>query len=373
MAKNGFQIIDSDMHVMEPTDLWERYMSPEYKARAPKSIPRHRGDLVMQVEGREMAAEAQWEINLAEDPDWLDSYADSLANGWDGPSQRRAMDSEGLDLAVLYPSRGLYALAVDGMDPGLGSAIAVAYNDWLYDFCATDRGRMLGAGMVSPFDVGSAVKEARRSVGMLGFKAVFMRPNVVNGINWYDARYDPLWAEIEELDVPLGFHEGSDAGVPQTGDRFLDDSWLMHHTCTHPMEMMLAVVSMVGGGVLARHPRLRVGFLEGNCSWAPWMLWRLDEHYELVGKHESPELAQEPTEYFKRQCWVSVEADEEPARSIEGSGLEGNVVFSTDYPHKDSKFPKAVEAFLGCGFSEEMKRKILWDNCVRMYGFGGRE
>ena len=370
MSKNGFRIIDSDMHVMEPTDLWERYIDPAYSDRSPKSVPRHRGDLVMRVEGREMAAEAQWEIELADDPNWLASYADGLANGWDGPSQRRAMDSEGLDLAILYPSRGLYALAVDGMDPALASAIAVAYNDWLFDFCAADRARMLGAGMVSPFDVGSAVEEARRSVMEMGFKAVFMRPNVVNGRNWYDTCYDPLWAEIEDLNVPLGFHEGSDAAVPQTGDQFLEDSWLMHHTCTHPMEMMLALVSMVGGGVLARFPKLRVGFLEGNCSWTPWMLWRLDEHYELVGRHESPELTLEPTEYFLRQCWVSVEADEEPARFIEGSGLEGNVVFSTDYPHKDSKYPKAVEAFLGTGFSEETKRRILWDNCVRMYGLG---
>ena len=370
MAKNGFRIIDSDMHVMEPTDLWERYIDPAYSDRSPRSVPRHRGDLVMRVEGREMAAEAQWEIELADDPNWLASYADGLANGWDGPSQRRAMDSEGLDLAILYPSRGLYALAVDGMDPALASAIAVAYNDWLYDFCAADRARMLGAGMVSPFDVGSAVEEARRSVKEMGFKAVFMRPNVVNGRNWYYPYYDPLWAEIEDLNVPLGFHEGSDAGVPQTGDQFLEDSWLMHHTCTHPMEMMLALVSMVGGGVLARFPKLRVGFLEGNCSWTPWMLWRLDEHYELVGRHESPELTLEPTEYFLRQCWVSVEADEEPARFIEGSGLEGNVVFSTDYPHKDSKYPKAVEAFLRTSFSEETKRRILWDNCVRMYGLG---
>ena len=267
MSKNGFRIIDSDMHVMEPTDLWERYIDPAYSDRSPKSVPRHRGDLVMRVEGREMAAEAQWEIELADDPNWLASYADGLANGWDGPSQRRAMDSEGLDLAILYPSRGLYALAVDGMDPALASAIAVAYNDWLFDFCAADRARMLGAGMVSPFDVGSAVEEARRSVKEMGFKAVFTRPNVVNGRNWYDRYYDPLWAEIEDLNVPLGFHEGSDAGVPQTGDQFLTDSWLMHHTCTHPMEMMLALVSMVGGGVLARFPRLRVGFLEGNCSW----------------------------------------------------------------------------------------------------------
>lgn len=46
------------------------------------------------------------------------------------------------------------------------------------------------------------------------------------------------------------------------------------------MGMMPATVSMIGGGVLERFPRLRVAFLEGNCSWVPWLLWRLNEHYE---------------------------------------------------------------------------------------------
>ena len=39
------------------------------------------------------------------------------------------------------------------------------------------------------------------------------------------------------------------------------------------MEMMLAVISMIGGGVLERHPNLRVAFLEGNCWWVPFLLW----------------------------------------------------------------------------------------------------
>ena len=132
---------------------------------------------------------------------------------------------------------------------------------------------------------------------------------------------------------------------------------------------MLAVVSFVGGGVLERFPSLKVGFLEGNCSWAPWLIWRLDEHYELSGRFESPELKLEPMEYFKRQCYVSIEADEEPATFVEHSGLEDTVVFSTDYPHNDAKYPYATDLFLKMPLKEETKRKMLWDNCARLYGF----
>ena len=85
------------------------------------------------------------------------------------------------------------------------------------------------------------------------------------------------------------------------------DTHMLYHTCTHPMGMMLAAVDIVGGGVLERFPDLRVAFLEGNCSWAPWLLWRLDEHYEMSAAYDHPDLKMEPSAYFRRQCYLSVE------------------------------------------------------------------
>jgi predicted TIM-barrel fold metal-dependent hydrolase len=121
------------------------------------------------------------------------------------------MDLEGTDVAVLYPSQGLFALAFDTLDPDLGYAVARAYNDWMHDFFSVAPERMYGAAMISPFDVNTAIDETRRGVEELGTKGVFIRPNVVNGRNWHDPYYDPLWAEIESLGVPLAFHEGSNA------------------------------------------------------------------------------------------------------------------------------------------------------------------
>jgi predicted TIM-barrel fold metal-dependent hydrolase len=131
--------------------------------------------------------------------------------------------------------------------------------------------------------------------------------------------------------------------------------------------MMLAIGAMCGGGVMERHPRLRVAFLEGNCSWLPWLLYRLDEHWEQTGDIDAPELKMPPSEYFKRQGYVSIEADEDPAKyALDYAGNEC-IVFSTDYPHTDSKFPKAVDRFLTISMTDEDRRKILWDNCAAMY------
>jgi predicted TIM-barrel fold metal-dependent hydrolase len=223
--------------------------------------------------------------------------------------------------------------------------------------------------MLPPHDVGAAVAEARRTVTEFGFKAMFMRPNPINGRYWHHPSYDPLWAELERLGVPIGFHEGGSGEMPyieQTGKRF--DKGIMGHVVSHSLEMMQACVSMCMGGVLERHPRLRVAFLEGNCGWAPWLLWRMDEHIEWRGAVESPDLTRRPSEYFKRQCWVSIECDEEPGVHA-AETLADNIVFSTDYPHGDSKYPRATEQFLQLPLPEAAARKILWDNWARLYGF----
>jgi predicted TIM-barrel fold metal-dependent hydrolase len=130
---------------------------------------------------------------------------------------------------------------------------------------------------------------------------------------------------------------------------------------------MTVAVSLTAGGVFERFPKLRVALLEGNCSWAPWLLTRLDEHYEWVGHYEAPELRRKPSEYFRSNCFLSVEADEETATQYVDWFGDENLVFSTDYPHADSKYPHAVETFLKLPISDQSKRKILWDNWGRMY------
>jgi predicted TIM-barrel fold metal-dependent hydrolase len=371
MAHNGFKVLDSDMHCMEPADLWERYIADVYKPFAPRGLQEYIADLRLVINGKTMPRHSSLRSRPrhgAEDPfeKRRERFKAAAERGWDGISQLEAMDTEGIDVAVVYPSRGLFAQAIDDVDPAFAAAIARAYNDWLHDYCKPDPNRLLGAGMISPHDVRDAVEEARRAVEDCGFRAIFVRPNPVQGRNWHDAYFEPLWDELERLNVPLGFHEGFGPYLPQIGDRFGADIQMVHTAC-HPMEMMLAVISMIGGGVLERHPNLRVAFLEGNCSWVPFLLWRLDEHYEVTFRRPDSKLTMKPSEYFKRQCFVSVEADEDFVKQVIDYMGDDTIVFSTDWPHGDSKYPHAVESFMQLPISAASKRKILWDNCARYY------
>jgi predicted TIM-barrel fold metal-dependent hydrolase len=95
----------------------------------------------------------------------------------------------------------------------------------------------------------------------------------------------------------------------------------------------------------------------------------MGEYAETTGKAEYPYLTLSPLEYFQRQCYGAVECDEITAKHIPEYDLEDNMVFSTDYPHLDVKYPHAIETFLQLPFSDQSKRKYLWDNCARLYNF----
>ena len=365
MAKRGFKVFDSDMHIMEPPDLWERFIAPEYRSMAPRGVTSENvRDLRLQFPGMSYPDGPGRHGRNYDRNQSL--YADHSRRGWAPEAQLEAMDIEGLDAAVMFPSRALVALTHPNMDPGYANAIARAYNDWLHEFCQVDPERMFGAGMVSVYDIGHAVEETHRVVEELGFKAIFLRSNIVNGKPWHDRYYDPLWKALETLDIPLGFHEATGSWSHQSGELF-EPNFGLRRIYSQPFEQMLGMGSFIGGGVLARHPRLRVAFLEANCSWVPWLIWRMDESYELEGDLFMQELTLMPSEYFRRQCLVSVEPDEAPVVHMIKDFGSDQLVYSTDYPHGDSRYPRATESFLELPISDDDKRKILWDNCARFY------
>ena len=96
----------------------------------------------------------------------------------------------------------------------------------------------------------------------------------------------------------------------------------------------------------------------------------MDEHYELrrdvCGQTVKDRLPLSPSEYFKRQCYASIEAEETVACPVIGD-LADRIVSSTDFPHPECPFPNGVRAFLEMPMGDDAKRRILRDNPCRMY------
>jgi predicted TIM-barrel fold metal-dependent hydrolase len=347
--------IDADGHVQEPADAWERHLAPEWRAYAPRTV---RDDLgrVRQVVG----AELKPCIPAPGSGDW-----DIPAGGHD-PKQRLAdMDRQGVERSLLFPTFGLFFAGLERAD--VQAALCRAYNDWLHEFCGADPQRLLGAAVVPQADLGAALAEARRCVRELGFRAVMMRPNPVRGRTLGDPRWDPLWTLLEEQGVPLAVHEGTTQDLPQSGrDRF--ENYALRHVCSHPHEQQIACAELVMGGVLERHPALRVVFLESGCGWLPHWLERMDEHVQGWG-HAIAKLPLLPSEYFRRQCFVSCDPNERTLPSVVSLAGEDVVLFATDYPHPDAISGDLVARIADHReLSTAARAKILRANAERCFG-----
>ncbi|MBI4611823.1 MAG: amidohydrolase [Candidatus Rokubacteria bacterium] len=379
--KNGFRVMDSDLHTMEPDDLWERYLAEPFKTFAPSFARSAEGspnqptirivDLTIgEFTKRSTTARAGADLyrrTIAKHP----HNEVAIARGYDAESHLMAMDIEGIDVAILYGTRGRQVQMHDDLDPALAGALARAHNNWTYDYCQANPKRLKFAAQVSFHDVNLAVEEARRAVRELAAVAVIGNPNPVNGRHIHDPYFEPLWAAIEELGVPVGFHP---TGISSLRDdiarRFLDhpNGRVIGGAARNPMELMLAFGSLAAGGVLERHPGLRCAFLEGTCGWLPWWLWRLDELWEKFGPGSDIKISALASEYFFRQCFVATDADEKVLRQVVEAVGDDAIVVSTDYPHSDGLFPDAINEFVRLeGVSDKTKAKILWDNCARLY------
>ncbi len=384
MAKHGFKVLDSDIHVREPGDLWLEYMEPGYRDQAPRindAVDSNRGggwtsmgkalpaysDLpersrTLQIRG-DLAKERGAETGRAS----TKAEGDTTREGTRPQEMLRAMEVEGIDVAVCFRTHAAHVIAIDEMDAGVAAAICRAFNHWLRDYCDEEPERMKVGAMVPMHDVQLAAAEARRAVTELGAVTLVLPSNPVRNRPWYDDYYEPFWAEAERLQVPVSFHGIQMAYQDHLARRYMDNHAL-GHAVAHPVELICTLGAMLTGGVFERHAGLKAAFLEGHSSWAPWWLYCLDEHEAKMGDKERFGLKLAPSEYFRRQCFISVDPDEALVRyTIDAIGDE-NLVLSTDWPHDDSAYPHATESFLGLeGVSDESKRRILWDNCARLY------
>ena len=356
----GYQVIDADGHVSEPDDLWQKRVDPKILAIGPQRRGRH-----WVYKGQKVPPTL---------PDILDEefarrsreyYKEAIAAEWSPESQVKGMAQMGIDVSYLYPTKGLGLWAYRDMDPRVAAALVRAYNDWLFEFTSYDPQRLKPVPGVSLHDPEDALGELRRVVS-LGARAIFVRPNPINGRTLGDPAYELLWAECERQNISVGVHEGGGALPRVTDGRFT--SQFACHT-NHVTEQMLAFLALLEKGVLERHPGLRFAFLEAGCGWLPFWLWRLDEiEYKTNGMEVAANVKMKPSEYFRRQCYISAEDEPYLGDIVKYIG-EDRILFASDYPHTDHG-PGMTQEIVDMEdlIGRPVLKKILFDNPRAFYG-----
>ena len=356
---NGYKIIDADSHVIEPLDMWFEYLEPEFRDFAPSRD--------MKIKGEPITEKISQQVQQEGNKQMMQAHPHAYLNHYNPESHVQAMVQMGVDISFIYPTYGLWLFAIDTIPAEVIGAFTRAYNTWLYEeFCSYDPDRLKGVGAINLHNPEEMVKELHR-IANWGWKAVYLRPNPVKGRILSDLAYEPFWTACEELDIAVGIHEGTHSRLPTTGaDRF--NTRFALHACSHPMEQMMALLALIEGGVLECHPQLRLGFLESGCGWLPYWLWRLDEEYKNLYWEVKDRVKIKPSEYFRRQCFISIEPSETYlAEVIAHIGVD-NLIFGSDYPHMDHQ-PDVVGQLIKLekDLSKETMQKILFHNPTRFY------
>lgn len=367
-------VVDADGHVCEPPDLWTKGLPPRLRDRALR---------------------LRWNDETGYDEAWVEDwlitdrglvgltnagtsfadlgrgrrYADGNPAGFDPRERLRVLDAEGIDAAVLYGGLALSLPAIH--DPEVAVWHARVYNDWIAEFCATDPRRLIGVAALPLQEPTEAVREARRAVRELGLRGAFVRPNPLNdGRLLHDPVFDPVWAALEELDVPLTFHPAGLWDMPGTSramNQFMAAG--THHSLILFFDDYMTLANLVYAGVLERHPRLRLGVLECGGGWIAHWMDRLDEFSESYG-WQLRHLSLRPSEYFLRQGFVSFDPGERTMAALARFIGTDTMIWASDFPHSDAKYPGVVDELREhtADMTPEGRAKLLGRNALRLYG-----
>jgi uncharacterized protein len=392
---DGHRLIDSDAHVLEPADMFEKYLEPKFRSPLPIAwsgyageplafgfrlvIPGAGGGEHVMPFGRDpLNAERRARFGgvVFDDgervalPGHDEAYAEFARTDFAPASYRRAMERTGIDYMVVYPTAGLLTTAVPNLAAETAAAYRRAYNNWLRDFCSEAGGRVFGAASVDLRDAEEAAREARRCVSQFGFKAVHINPVPVGSHRLYDSFYEPLWNELEDLDVPLAIHTGTGTAADDMLYHYLPGLRTAQTTVAFTIGNMLACAALIMGGVLERHPKLRVVHLESGAGWVAFWLDRLAASVQGGFRGlEIPGLKLSPIEYFQRQCYISADQDDPGIKQVIDVLGDDNIVTATDFAHPEGRrYVCAVKELLELpGVSADSKRKIMWDNALKLY------
>jgi predicted TIM-barrel fold metal-dependent hydrolase len=358
-------IIDLDSHLREEYFLDEVYRLPEpYQDYTPKRIgdgryQHARFEHKLYPWGQEVGRHFDHALVYDPDANWRGGeVARRQQGGWDMEFRLRDADREGIDLQMLFPTR----IQLPTTYPGpMGAVLCQQYNNWVRELIRGHEDRLLPVALMPAGHPEAMADELKRAVGELGFRAAHLVP-YVGERNLDDPVFDPFYATAQELGVPLFCHPNSEGHLI---NRF--DNFFAMHVLGRPLNCTAALVALVTGGVFERFPDLKVVFFECSAEWILYWMHRMDDDYKNMQYGFAPKIAAAPSEYIRRNCYVTCEADERHLGwAVEEIGAD-HILMATDYPHFDSEFPETVSGIRGrSDIDEETKRKILGENARRL-------
>jgi predicted TIM-barrel fold metal-dependent hydrolase len=284
----------------------------------------------------------------------------------------RAQAERDVDAAILMPG----PLLKIGVLPTAeyAAALAAAYNRWLAGWLGGAPGHH-GALLVAPQDPAAAAAQIEQHAGDARMRAV-VAPMVGIEPMLGDRRYDPIYAAAAAAGLPLVLHAGGGQSLLPASPHLITQyhNGFEQLAMSQPLIATAHLVSMVGTGVFARYPALRVLFLGAGLSWYAHILLRMDKEYN-ENRRDVPFFADRLSTYLRRQVWLGTGPLELGlgaaglATLVRISAGEGHVVYGSGWPHPDADPPPTVRQ----GFSDPVDcARVLGESACDLFGIAVR-
>jgi uncharacterized protein len=272
------------------------------------------------------------------------------------------MDAMSIDLQVVFPQPMLEI----GLHPSpvVATQLTMAYNAWFTETILPAEPRvktMLGLPFENPDATLATIRKYADHPGVIGFLVTSQR-----NVRVYRNDYMPVYAELQERGMPLGFHAGPNQNDNMTSlmNRFLSAHAMSFVTCN-----MTHMTNWVINGMGERFPDLKVIWIESGLAWVPFMMQRLDHEYQLR-QSDAPLLKKMPSDYMRDMYYTSQPLEVTDMGLLESTfravDAENTLLYSSDWPHWDFDVPGRIMSipFL----DEKAKRKILGENARAVFG-----
>ena len=367
-------VVDADGHILEPPDLWEKYLEDKYQPRSIKVVKNEKGLECLQYDGK-LSAMAQPGFlaalgGMGKEQDQLRPDAERTYVGcapfgsMDAKERVELLDKENLAKAVLYPTLGiLWEAEVDDVE--LSQAYCRAYNRWIADFCRPYSDRLIPIAHLSLGDPQAAAQELERAVKD-GCRGAFVAPFTITHKPHGHPDHDVVFAMCEKLDVPFAIHPTFEPkGLNRARFHGMERMPLLGVMASQILQQPLSTFFQFG--VFDKFPKLKVVILESGSSWLGFWMDRMDEGYETWIGGTLP-LKKKPSEYVRKQVWISGDPDEQATAYVIDYVGRDRFFWASDFPHPDhgGKYLDALERMVK-PMSPESRRAIVGQNVLDCY------
>jgi aminocarboxymuconate-semialdehyde decarboxylase len=261
------------------------------------------------------------------------------------------MDQQGVSVQAISLTQPM----VYWGDAELDHKLATAWNDAASAAHAAHPTRLVGFCTLPMLYPDRAIEELNRASKLPGMRGVYMGTNI-NSKDLDDPLFEPIWARIEELDLPVFLHPLQTVG----GDRLR--KYYLANLVGNPVDTAIAACHLIFGGVLERHPKLRIGLPHGGGALLI-LIGRVDHGWQA--RPEAKQIPRAPSSYLDRFFYDTIVHSKPIMEFVISTVGAERVMLGSDYCF-EMGYERPVQFLEQINLSSEQRKMILGGTAAKL-------